>query len=138
MAKYTGRTRGNTKLQKPSGAVVLIFLGAIVSLAVSLVCTLFLSLVSLLSEGFFIERYMEYIMVAVTMVSIFIGSVFAAQKAESKGLLIGIAVGFIYVIVSVAVGMKISQETITLLVFANKFVAGIAAGALGGLIGINL
>lgn len=138
MTKYTGKTRGNTKIRKSSRSVVLVFVGVVVSLVVSLVCTVFLSLVSLVSEGSFIEQYMQYIMVAVTMVSIFIGSVFATQKAAAKGLLIGIAVGFIYVIVSVGFGMELCQETISLLVFANKFVAGIAVGALGGLIGINL
>jgi len=138
VAKVTGRKRYNAQPQKVSGMAIPIFRGVTVSLFVSVISIIFLSLISLTSESTFLDRYMQYVMVAVTMLSIFIGSAFATHRAESKGLIIGIAVGFIYVLISVGLGMKISQESITLLVLANKFMAGIASGALGGLVGVNL
>lgn len=108
------------------------------SLFVSVICTLLLSLVSLIAENLRLDHYVQYIMVAITMLSIFIGSAFATQKAASMGLILGMTIGVVYVLLSVAIGMKLSHETISLLVLANKLAAGIAAGALGGLVGINL
>jgi len=138
VSKRIDRTRFNTKPPKVSGTAVLIFKGVLVSLIVALVCTLFLSMISLVTENTYVDDYIQYIMVGVTMISIFIGSVYATQKALSKGLIIGMLIGIIYVLISVGLGMEISHESVSVLVLANKFVAGIAAGILGGLVGVNL
>ena len=138
MSKVTRRTRLATQSPKVSGITMLIGKGVLVSLLVAFVCAMFLSLVSLVSESVFIESYLQYVIVGITMISIFIGSVFATQQAEHKGLLIGMAIGILYVLISVGIGMKLSHEAITLLIFGNKMMAGIFAGVLGGLIGVNL
>lgn len=132
------RSSFNTKLQKKSGIAVLIGKGVILSFILSLLFTIFLSLINLITESSYVDSYMQYIMVGITMVSIFIGSTYATLHAESMGLIIGISVGIIYVLISVAIGMKLSQESISLLILANKIIAGTAAGALGGLVGVNL
>jgi putative membrane protein (TIGR04086 family) len=137
VSKRTGKTRFNTTPKGP-GTATLIGKGVFVSIIVSLVCTFFLSLISLVTENTYIDYYMQYVMVGVTIVSIFIGSVYATQQAESKGLIIGILIGLIYVLISVGIGMEISQESISPFVLVNKFMAGIAVGILGGLIGVNL
>ncbi|AIF51903.1 TIGR04086 family membrane protein [Pelosinus sp. UFO1] len=137
MSKYVRRTRFNTTPQGP-GMASLIVKGVFVSIITSLVCTLFLSLVSLVTENTYIDNYMQYVMVGVTMVSIFIGSVYATQKASSRGMVIGIMIGFIYVLISVGIGMEMSQESISPFVLANKVMAGIAVGILGGIVGVNL
>jgi putative membrane protein (TIGR04086 family) len=124
--------------QRMPGAAMAIGAGVLVGLMVSLVAIIFLSVVSLATESLFIENYLRYIMVAVTVTSIFIGSAFAAQRAGGAGLLVGMAVGIIYVLISVGVGLEMTQEPVSLLVLANKVFAGIAAGALGGLVGVNL
>ena len=137
MSKRIGKTRFNTTPKGP-GTAILIGKGVFVSIITSLVCTFFLSLISLVTENTYIDNYMQYVMVGVTLVSIFIGSVYATQQAESKGLIIGILIGLIYVLISVGIGMEISRESISLLVLANKFMAGVAVGILGGLVGVNL
>lgn len=137
MSKRIGKTRFNTTPKGP-GTIILIGKGVFVSIIVSLVFTLFLSLISLVTENTYIDNYMQYVMVGVTMISIFIGSVYATQQAEAKGLIIGILIGLIYVLISIGIGMEISQQSIPLLVLANKFIAGIAVGILGGLVGVNL
>lgn len=124
--------------QKVPGAMTAIGKGVLVSLLVSLVAIIFLSVVSLATESLFIENYLRYIMVGVTVASIFIGSAYAAQRAGGAGLLVGMAVGLVYVLISVGVGLEMTPEPVSLLVLANKFFAGIAAGALGGLVGVNL
>jgi len=138
VSKRIDRTRFNTKPPKVSGTAVLIVRGILVSLIVALVCTLFLSVISLVTENTYVDDYIQYIMVGVTMISIFIGSVYATQQAASKGLIIGMLIGIIYVLISVALGMEMSHESVSILVLTNKFLAGIAAGILGGLVGVNL
>jgi putative membrane protein (TIGR04086 family) len=124
--------------KKVPGVAVLMFKGILVSLTVSLICILFLAFAGLATETLFVDNYVRYIMVGVTMVSIFIGSAYAAQRAGSAGLIIGMARGIVYVLISLAIGLEMSQDSVTLFVLANKFLAGLAAGALGGLVGVNL
>ena len=139
MTKITRRARFSPKRQpENTGVAVLIFKGVFASLLVSIACVLFLSIISLVTENTTIDKYLQYVMVGVTMVSIFIGSVYATQKAESKGLIIGMAIGIIYVLCSIGIGLELSHEPVLPLVLVNKCIAGLAAGALGGLVGINL
>jgi len=138
VSKRIGSTRFNTKPSRVSGTAVLILRGVLVSLIVSLACTLFLSVISLVTENTYIDSYIQYIMVGVNMISIFIGSIYATQQIAAKGLLIGMFVGLIYVLLSAGFGMEIIHQYISLSVLANKFVAGVAAGILGGLVGVNL
>jgi len=81
---------------------------------------------------------MQYILVGVSLTSIFIGSAYATQKAQTMGLIIGMTVGIIYVLVSLGIGVELNNDTLSIFVVANKIVAGLAAGALGGLVGVNL
>lgn len=138
MAKLTRRTRYNAQPQNVPGMAGLILRGVLVSLAVSLIGVIFLSLVSLATDSLIVDNYMRYIMVGVTVISIFLGSAYAGQKARSGGLVLGVAIGVIYVLISIAFGLEMSQDSISWLVLGNKFLAGIAAGALGGLVGVNL
>jgi len=138
VSKQSSRTRFTTKPPKVAGNVVCICSGVLVSIMVSIGAALFLSFVSVVTENTYIDGYIQYIMVGVTMISIFIGSVYAAHKAESKGLWIGMSVGLLYVLISISIGMEMSQEYVSVLVLANKCIAGIAAGIVGGLLGVNL
>lgn len=138
MAKVTGRKRYGIQPQKAAGIAMPVFQGLVVSLLVSVLSIVFLSFITLTSDSTFVEVYLKYIMVAVTMVSIFIGSAFATSKVESRALLVGMAVGCIYVLLSVGIGLEITNDSITFPALVNKFLAGLAAGALGGVIGVNL
>jgi putative membrane protein (TIGR04086 family) len=138
MAKVSRRTRNYPQAPRNTNIPMAIFKGVAVSIAVSLICAIFLSLISLISENRFIDTYLEYIMVALTTTSIFIGSIYAAKQVAAKGLIIGCAVGIIYVLFSVGIGIELGQEQISWLMLSNKFAAGSLAGALGGFIGVNL
>jgi len=136
--KISRRLHSNVQPPRSAGTAVLIFKGVITSVAVSVFCIFFLSLISLTSDNSFIEAYMQYIMVGVSLTSIFIGSAYATQKAQTMGLIIGMTVGIIYVLVSLGIGVELNNETLSIFVVVNKIVAGLAAGALGGLVGVNL
>ena len=138
MAYNTKRARYSTQQREPASIISLIFKGVLVSLLVSLVCILLLTVISLVTESLIVENYQRYIMIGVTMVSVFLGSVFSAHRAKSGGLLIGIGVGAIYVLLSLALGMEVSRESVNLLVLLNKLAAGLAVGALGAFVGVNL
>ena len=114
--------------------------GAALSIAISIVCALILSVATLFSDNRYLnfENYLEYIMIGVTLASIFIGSAYAAKKAGSRGFLVGVSIGIIYVLFSLGVGSDLGQNQILLPVLGNKLAAGVLAGALGGFIGVNL
>lgn len=138
MAKVSRRTRNYPQPPRNTNIPRAIFKGVAVSIAISLACAVFLSLITLISDNKFIDNNLEYIMVAVTMTSIFIGSVYATKQTAAKGLLIGCTVGIIYVFFSIGVGFELGQEQVSWLMLGNKFAAGSLAGALGGFIGVNL
>jgi len=138
MPKVSRRTKNCPQTPRTINMPLAIFKGVAVSIAVSLICAIGLSVVSLISDNKFIDMYLEYIMVAVTMTSIFTGSIYAAKQIGAKGLLIGCTVGIIYVLFSVGVGMELGQAQLSWLMLGNKFAAGSLAGALGGFIGVNL
>jgi putative membrane protein (TIGR04086 family) len=138
LAKPDKRARLSTPAQSAAGAGSLISKGIFVSLSLSVFLIICLSLVTLLTEESFVESYIQYIMVAISITSIFVGSTYAAARSQSLGLFIGISIGIIYVLISIGLGMKFSSNTITLLVFLNKIITGMAVGAVGGVLGVNL
>lgn len=138
MAKISRRTKNYPPTPRNVNLPAAIFKGVAVSIVISLICAVCLSIMSLISDNRFIDSYLEYIMVAVTMTSIFIGSVYATKQTAAKGLIIGCAVGIIYVLFSVGIGLELGQEQVSWLMLVNKFAAGSLAGALGGFIGVNL
>jgi putative membrane protein (TIGR04086 family) len=109
-----------------------------VSILFSIVIAVILSLFSLFTDSNFVEEYLLYIMVAVNTVAIFCGSAYAAHKAKSYGLALGMVIGALYVFFSLAVGVLLNQEIIQILPLVNKLAAALASGALGGLVGVNL
>jgi len=138
MAKASRRTKNYPQVPRNINSSMAIFKGVTVSIVSSLICAVGLSIISLISEDGFIDNYLEYIMVAVTMISIFVGSVYATKQTAAKGLLVGCAVGIVYVLFSVGIGIELGREQISWLMLGNKIAAGSLAGALGGFIGVNL
>ena len=138
MTKVTKCSRFSTQPKETSSKAVILFKGILVSLFVAMVFILLLTIISLMTENLFVQTHMRYIMIGVNIVSVFVGSAFAAQRSRSAGLLIGMGVGAVYVLISLAIGMEISREYFSFLVLVNKFIAGMAVGALGGFIGVNL
>lgn len=138
MAKAVKYRKGGMPPARSTGIAMSIILGFIVSVCISLLLITLLSLINVVSDTFYIDNYLQYLMVAVNMLSIFIGSVYAAQRVQAKVLLTGMAVGFLFVVFSVGVGMTMSGEPISLSLLAGKLLTGLAAGALGGLVGVNL
>lgn len=124
--------------QKVPKWIVTILTGVMMSLAISVLAVVLLSVFFLVSESSFAERNLQYVIVGITMISIFMGSVYSTFKVESKGLVVGLIIGFCYVSLSILIGLCVAQDNLSIFVLLNKFIAGLAAGALGGLVGVNL
>lgn len=138
MPTSEGKRRYGLKPRKISAMLLMVAAGVLVSLVISLVAIAFLSLCLLFSDNLAIERHISYVIVGITLLSIFAGSVYATFTLEARGLVMGMVIGFCYVSLSILIGLELVGEPFSLLVLANKYVAGIAAGALGGLVGVNL
>lgn len=137
MAKITRHTRAT---QPPSvqNIFVRIAKGILVSIVVSICCLILVSVVTLFTENNYIETHIQYIMVAITLISIFIGSVWATRHTESMGLIVGMIVGLLYVLFSMIISYALNQDSIIFLIVISKILAGLGAGAMGGLVGVNL
>lgn len=138
MVKVTKRARQGLQSPRVPAGITALLTGVALSLVVSMVALVFLALVSLATDGLVVENCLRYITVGVTMVSIFIGAAYAAQRLGSAGLLVGMTVGLVYVLVSLLVGLEFTQDELSAFVLTSKFLAGIAAGGLGGMVGVNL
>lgn len=132
------RTRLSAPSPKSQNIAFLILKGVLASLTVSICLAFILSLICLFTQITYFEMNLQYTMVGITMVSIFFGSVYSTKKIESKGLLVGMTVGLVYVVISLAVSVSLIQEPFSTLLIINKIAAGVAAGALGGFVGVNI
>jgi putative membrane protein (TIGR04086 family) len=139
MARSERRPRRSFQEPAHTDHVILyIAKGSAVSLVVSVLFSVFLAIVSLVTDLAGVERYMPFIILGATICSVFVGSVYAAQQAKSRGLLIGAGVGVVYVLVAAMFDMHISTETITLIVFCKKMAITTVTGAIGGTAGANM
>ncbi len=138
MAKLSRSKRPVIQTPRSTGTIMIVLKGVLISLAVSLLFIFLLTLFSLVSQSTVLEGSTPYVMIAVTLISIFIGSTWASYRAQSRGLIIGISVGALYILLSMIIGMEMTQDTLSVSVLANKLFAGLAAGALGGFVGVNL
>lgn len=138
MAKQNRKATYPQPPKSPANYIAAILKGVVVSIIISVICALFLSLLVLISDNRHLEEYLDHIMIGVALASVFLGSLYAAKKVASRGLLVGIGIGIIYALFSVGVSSELGQNQILLPMLANKLAAASLAGALGGFVGINL
>lgn len=131
----------NRTVSHPSSTVsvgLVIAKGVLVSFIASFILATIFSFTAALSDHDFLESYQDYLIAIITMTGIFIGSMCAAKRAESKGLLIGVTVGAVYMLISVAIGAIMNGEFVAPMLLGSKLAAAGLAGMLGGFIGVNL
>lgn len=84
------------------------------------------------------ESVIKPVIIIVTAISILIGSSLSTLKIKKNGLLNGAIVGFIYIlslyIISSITGSGFNLNIISIIMIA----ASVAAGMVGGIIGVNL
>ncbi len=109
-----------------------------VGLAYIITILLFLVLAVVLTYTEFPERLMPSVIVTATMVSIMFAGTSVARKARTKGWLNGAAAGLVYMLILYVVSsLAVDDFSIDGYVIFMA-VSGMAAGAIGGIVGINL
>ena len=106
---------------------------AIIITVISLLILSFALAYTNLSEGMATP-----IIIGIIVVSIIIGSMITSQKAKKKGLLNGGAVGIIYMVTIYFIASIVLKDFSFNLYTILAITFAIAAGIIGGIIGVNL
>ena len=112
-----------------------LILGVVSSVVMISVLMCITSVVLLISSQLPYE-YLEYIMLAIDAISVFIGGYIAGRLNKSQGLILDLACGVIVLLSIIIGGFISSPQTITLITLL-KAVAIIIFSALGGIKGVN-
>lgn len=127
------KTKSN---QRKDSNIVKIVKGSIISILISLILLFIASLI--LTYTNIGENAIPIIIIIISALSIFTGSLLASKNIKKRGILNGSAVGAIYIITlyllsSIAItGFSLNLKSFIMLITA------IIAGTIGGIVGVNL
>lgn len=109
--------------------------GVLISLVISILAMVILGIIVFFAD--ISDRTVSTLIMFLSALSVFIGALILARNIDSRGLLNGLVLGGIYFLVLIAVSAavcgSVSFEAGNLL----RFVSALAAGMLGGVMGIN-
>ena len=125
-----------TSTTAPQGSInwLAIFFGTLLSLIVSIILMGIGGTVMYYTV--FNERLIPVIGLAILFLSIFTGGVISARKAAKLGWLHGLAVGLIFLVITILFNVAVPGGIFGFAVF-KKVVAAIVAGSLGGIWGVG-
>ncbi len=129
------------KMTKDSGEhktnnIINIIKGSAISIFFSIVALIIFSII--LNNTQLTDRIVNPIIMGITAISIFIGSIISVSKIEKKGIINGASVGLIYILIIYLISSIVNSnfnfnlDSIILIMFA------IFAGIIGGIIGVNI
>ena len=110
--------------------------GTAISVILSLVLLMVLSV--LLSYTNLSENIIVPTVIAITSLSILVGSLFSALKIKKQGIVNGAIVGGIYIVILYILSSVISQNFNLSSNSAILIILGVMAGSIGGIIGVNI
>ncbi len=113
-----------------------VYRGALITLIVSLIFSIFLGLIYYLTG--LSETSLPWTASGILCLSVLIGSGYAAAKARVKGLYHGIGTAIIYFILVWIIAALFLPSIITLAGFGSKFALTVICGAVGGMLGVSL
>ena len=112
-----------------------ILIGVAASIVITMLLTICVSGVTLLTDSIPYE-IMPYIMLAVSALGVFCGSLIAASITREKGLMTGLICGFAVFLIALTAGFVTDGGTLTVMT-AIRAAALPLCGALGGIRGVN-
>jgi len=126
--------------QEPPGTPILhfssVYRGALVSLGISLGLSALAGLIYYFTS--LSEHTMSWAAAAILFLSVASGSGYAAKRARSKGLFNGLGVGLLTFIILWFLAGMILPGNVLLVGAMGKLALTLAAGSLGGIIGVAL
>ena len=110
--------------------------GSIIAITITLVCLVIFS--GILANTEVAESTINPVIILVTAVSIFVGSIMSVSRISKRGIINGGIVGMIYFLAIYILSGKVNSN------FSKKnsgiilIICGILAGMLGGIVGVNI
>jgi len=118
------------------GTIKRIIKGSLISIAITVVLLFILSL--LLTYTSLSENSIPIIILVITGVSILIGSQLSTLHIKKNGILNGMSIGLIYIVALYLISSIIGGNFSVNIYSVMMIVISILAGALGGIIGVNM
>ena len=118
---------------KRIGKAVLI--GILVTCVVTLLLTCIFGFVLKMTSGI-PYGVIDYVMIGVTGIAVFLGAYIACVIVKSKGLVIGAAIGAVSLLILICCGFGFSDSSIGLSTLI-KSVVMLLCGIVGGILGVN-
>lgn len=122
-----------------SGQIVLsVGYGVLQSFLCATVFLLILTSILFFSDYSIESDVLDYVMIIMTLLSIFVAGFIAGYKLKTKGWLVGLLIGTLYAAISAGIGMEFVAAFSGYMLLGSKCILGALAGALGGIIGVNV
>lgn len=110
--------------------------GSIIAITITLVCLVIFSVILVNTEV--AESTINPVIILVTAVSIFVGSIMSVSRISKRGIINGGIVGMIYFLaIYILSGIVNSNFSINISGII-LIICGILAGMLGGIVGVNI
>lgn len=119
-----------------TGNFVRVLKGSVASVFITVVLLLIYS--ALLTYTSINENTMPIFIIAITAISILIGSLISSLNIKKNGLTNGALVGLIYILVIYLLSSIIGQNFSLNMYSIIMIIASVIAGAIGGIIGVNI
>lgn len=132
---FTKKITKETNENKTNG-IINIAKGSIIAITFSIIALIIFSVI--LTNTQLTENTINPVIMVITAISIFIGSIISVSKIEKKGIVNGAFVGLIYILAIyllssiVNSNFNLNLNSIILIAFS------IIAGMIGGIIGVNI
>lgn len=110
--------------------------GSVIAIVITLISLFILSI--LLSYTSLSENIIIPVIIAITAISILVGSIFSSIKIRKQGIVNGAIVGSIYIITIYILSSIFSADFTISTNSIILTISGIISGAAGGIIGVNL
>lgn len=127
----------NVKMEANSNNMAIrIFKGLLFSLVITLVSIFIFSIV--LTYSNISESTIPIVIVVLTFISIFIGTIIGVRKISKNGMLNGAIIGGSYVLLLYFISSLLNTGFTLNIYTIIMIVAGIISGIIGGIIGVNM
>ena len=125
----------NVQIEKTDNIAIKISKGLIISFIVSLISIFIFAI--LLAYTNISDSIIPIVIVFLTFVSIFIGSIISMRKVSKNGLINGAIIGGTYVLLLYLISSILNTGFTFNIYTVIMIIAGIISGIIGGIIGIN-
>lgn len=110
--------------------------GSIIAITITLVCLVIFSVI--LANTEVAESTINPVIILVTAVSIFVGSIMSVSRISKRGIINGGIVGMIYFLAIYILSGIVNSNFLINISGIILIICGILAGMLGGIVGVNI